>query len=265
MAEPTSELLYEVKDRIATITLNRPEKLNAFTHAMIDRWAEALLEAKEDDGVHVVVVTGAGRAFCAGGDVGKMGEEEQPSPLDHKHYLWKHIHRIPLTLEELDKPVIAMVNGPAIGAGMDMVLQCDLRIASEEAKFCEAYVRVGLVPGDGGAYFLPRLVGTAKALELFWTGDTIDAREAERIGLVNRVVPAAQLKEATYELAGRIAAGPQIAIRIIKRAVYQSQRTDLRTALDAISSHLAVVRYTEDHQEGVRAFKEKRPPKFTGR
>jgi len=261
----TGELLYEVKDRIATITLNRPEKLNAFTHAMIDRWAEALREARDDDGVHVVVVTGAGRAFCAGGDVGRMGEGAEPAPLDHKHYLWKHIHRIPLTLEEMDKPVIAMVNGPAIGAGMDMALQCDLRIASDEAKFCEAYVKVGLVPGDGGAWFLPRLVGTARALELFWTADTIDAREAERIGLVNKVVPAAKLSGATYELARRIAAGPQIAIRIIKCAVYQGLRTDLRTALDSISSHLAVVRYTEDHKEGVRAFKEKRPPRFSGR
>ena len=260
-----NELLYEVKDRIATITLNRPEKLNAFTHAMIDRWAEALREAKDDDGVHVVIVTGAGRAFCAGGDVGRMGDGEQPTPLDHKHYLWKHIHHIPLTLEELDKPVIAMVNGAAVGAGMDMALQCDLRIASETAKFCEAYVKVALVPGDGGAYFLPRLVGTAKALELFWTGDTIDAREAERIGLVNKVVPAARLREVTYELARRIADGPQIAVRMIKRAVHQSLRTDLRTALDLISSHLAVVRYTEDHREGVRAFKEKRPPRFTGR
>jgi len=265
MAEPTSELLYEVKDRIATITLNRPEKLNAFTNAMIDRWAEALRESKDDDGVHVVILTGAGRAFCAGGDVGRMGESEQPTPLDHKHYLWKQIHRIPLTLEEMDKPVIAMINGPAVGAGMDMTLQCDLRIASEEAKFCEAYVRVGLVPGDGGAWFLPRLVGTAKALELFWTGETIDAREAERIGLVNKVVAAAQLREATYGLARRIADGPQLAIRMIKRAVYQGVRSDLRTALDAISSHLAVMRYTEDHKEGVQAFKEKRPPRFTGR
>jgi 2-(1,2-epoxy-1,2-dihydrophenyl)acetyl-CoA isomerase len=194
-----------------------------------------------------------------------MGEDEQPTPLDHKHYLWKHIHQIPFTLEEMDKPVIAMVNGPAVGAGMDMALQCDLRIASEEARFSEAYVKVGLVPGDGGAYFLPRLVGTAKALELFWTGDFVDAREAERIGLVNKVVPAAQLKEVTYDLARRIADGPQIAIRIIKRAVYQGMRTDLRTALDSISSHLAVVRYTEDHREGVQAIREKRPPRFTGR
>lgn len=265
MSEPTSDLLYEVKDRIATITLNRPEKLNTFTDAMIDRWAEALREARDDDGVHVVVVTGAGRAFCAGGDVGQMGEGAAPTPLGRKHYLWKHIHRIPLALEEMDKPVIAMVNGPAVGAGMDMALQCDLRIASEEARFSEAYVKVSLVPGDGGAYYLPRLVGIAKALELFWTGEFVDAREAERIGLVNKVVPASELRTVTYDLARRIADGPQIAIRMTKRAVYQSMRTDLRTSLDLISSHLAVIQYTEDHQEAVRAFKERRPPRFTGR
>ncbi len=258
------ELLYEVEDRIATITLNRPDKLNAFTAAMIDRWARALEEAQRDPAVHAVVVTGAGRAFCAGGDVRRMGEGE-PTPLDHKNALWEHIHRIPKTLDLMDKPVIAMVNGVAVGAGMGMALQCDIRIASEEARFSTGYVNVGLVPGDGDAFFLPRLVGIAKALELLWTGEFVDAREAERLGIVNRVVPAAALQPETYALARKIADGPQVAIRLMKRAAYQSLRLDLRTHLDLVSSHMAVVRDTEDHKEGVRAFKEKRPPKFTGR
>jgi enoyl-CoA hydratase/carnithine racemase len=259
-----SELIYEVKDRIATLTLNRPEKRNAFTGAMIERWAWALGEAQRDADVHVVVVTGAGQAFCAGGDVERMGEGA-PTPLEHKQALWERIHRIPKTLEGMDKPVIAMVNGVAVGAGMGMALMCDLRIASEEARFSTGYVKVGLVPGDGDAYFLPRLVGPARALELLWTGDFVDAREAERLGIVNRVVPAGDLRQVTWELAGRIADGPQVAIRMMKRVLYQSLRLDLTTHLDLVSSHMAVVRETEDHREGVRAFKDKRPPKFTGR
>jgi len=258
------DLLYEVADRIATITLNRPDKLNAFTGPMIDRWAWALGEAQRDLEVNVVVVTGAGRAFCAGGDVGRMGEGE-PTPLDHKNTLWEHIHRIPRMLEQMDKPVIAMVNGVAVGAGMGMALMCDMRIASEEARFSTGYVKVGLVPGNGDMFFLPRLCGIARALELLWTGDFVEAPEAERLGIVNRVVPASRLREETFALARQIAEGPQVAIRLMKRATYQSLRLDLRAHLDLVSSHMVIVRESEDHKEGVRAFREKRPPKFTGR
>jgi len=259
-----SDLLYEVKDRVATITLNRPDKLNAFTGPMIDAWAGSLAEAQRDDGVHVVVVTGAGRAFCAGGDVGRMGQGA-PTPLEHKNQLWENIHRVPKTLETMDKPVIAMVNGLAVGAGMGMCLMCDVRVASDEARFSTGYVKVGLVPGDGDTYFLPRLVGAAKALELLWTADFIEAAEAHRLGIVNRVVPAAELREATFALARQIADGPQVPIRMIKRLVYQSLRLDLRTHLDLVSSHMSVVRQTADHAEGVAAFKDKRPPRFQGR
>ena len=259
-----SELLYEVKDRIATITLNRPDKLNAFTGPMIERWAASLHEAQHDPHVNVVVVTGAGKAFCSGGDVGRMREGE-PTPLDNKNGLWERIHNVPKTLEAMDKPVIAMVNGVAVGAGMGMSLMCDVRIASDAARFSTGYVRVGLVPGDGDTYFLPRLIGTAKALELLWTADFIEAPQALALGIVNRVVPAAQLAEETYAFARRIADGPQIPIRMIKRLVYQSMRLDLRTHLDLVSSHMAVVRDTADHKEGVQAFKDKRAPKFQGR
>ena len=259
-----ADLIYEVADRIATITLNRPDKLNAFTGTMIDAWAKSLAEAQADDGVHVVVVTGAGRAFCAGGDVSRMSDA-RPHPLDGKTSLWEHIHRVPKTLESMDKPVIAMVNGLAVGAGMGMSVMCDVRFAADDARFSTGYVKVGLVPGDGDTYFLPRLTGAAKALELLWTADFIDAAEALRLGIVQRVVPAAELHNETYAFARKVADGPQIPIRMIKRLVYQSLRLDLRTHLDLVSSHMGLVRQTADHAEGVAAFKEKRTPKFTGR
>jgi enoyl-CoA hydratase/carnithine racemase len=209
-------------------------------------------------------VTGEGRAFCSGGDVGRMSDV-RPHPLDGKNNLWEHIHRVPKTLEAMDKPVIAMVNGLAVGAGMGMCVMCDIRIAADTARFSTGYVKVGLVPGDGDTYFLPRLVGAAKALELLWTADFIEAPEALRLGIVQRMVPATDLRAETYALAQQIANGPQIPVRMIKRLVYQSLKLDLRTHLDLVSSHMGLVRQTADHAEGVAAFKEKRAAKFTGR
>ena len=260
-----SELLYEIRDDgVATITLNRPERLNAFTREMIDAWVEALEDARRNDAVQVLVVTGAGRAFCSGGDVGAMNERPSGVPgLEHKRWL-EVVHRVPLALEVLDKPVIAALNGPAVGAGLDMALMCDLRFAAAGARFSEGYVKVGLIPGDGGTYFLPRLIGTARALELLWTADFVTAEKAEQLGLVNRVIPADQLLPEVYALAGRLASGPSVAIRLTKRAVYQGLRMDLRTHLDMIASHMSVIRQTDDHAEGARAFVEKRPPRFVG-
>jgi enoyl-CoA hydratase/carnithine racemase len=259
-----SVLRYEIQDGVATITLNRPERRNAFTLEMLDLWVDALRDARGNDAVQVVVVTGAGTAFCSGGDVGGMASRGALSGLDHKRAL-ELVHRVPLALEELDKPVIAAINGAAIGAGCDMALMCDVRFMAADARLSEGYVRVGLIPGDGGTYFLPRLVGTAKALELLWTGDVIDAPEALRLGIVNRVMPADALLPAVYEFAGRLAKGPTVAIRTIKRAVYQGARMDLRTHLDLISSHMSFIRQTDDHREGARAYVEKRPPEFQGR
>lgn len=259
-----ADLEYTVADGVGTILLNRPAKKNAFTMEMIDAWAQALVSARTDDDVRVVVVTGAGDAFCSGVDLGGFDRGER-TPLDRKRVLTDRIHRVAYALEDLDKPVIAAVNGVAVGAGMDMALMCDIRLAAASARMSEGYIRVGLVPGDGGAYFLPRLVGTAKALELLWTGEFIDAAEAHRLGIVSHVYDDAEFREKAGAFAGRIAAAPPVNVAMIKRAVHQSARADLRTALDLISSHMAVVQSTHDSQEAMAAFREKRTPRFEGR
>lgn len=260
-----ADLEYTVADGIGTILLNRPHRKNAFTLDMIDTWSEALRDARTDPDVRVVVLTGAGDAFCSGVDLDRRQDATGATPLERKENLTERIHRVPLALEDLDKPVIAAVNGVAVGAGMDMALMCDMRIMARSARLSEGYVRVGLVPGDGGCYYLPRLVGTAKALELLLTGDFIDAEEAGRLGIANHVVDDADLAGAVGTLARKIADGPPVAIRTIKRAVYQSARSDLRTALDLISSHMAVVTSTQDSAEALAAFREKRPAHFLGR
>ena len=259
----TSDLLYEVSDHVGTITLNRPAKLNAFTSSMIDAWAAALAEAQGDPAVRVVVVTGAGRAFSTGGDVTRLSVTNR-TPLEHKTQLWERIHRIPKTLATMDKPVLAMINGAAVGAGLGVCLMCDLRVAAASARFSTGYVRMGLVPSGGDVHFLTRLVGAAKALDLLWTADFVEAAEALRLGIVDRVVPDAELAETTYALARRLSAGPQVAIRMIKRLVYQSAGLDLQTHLDLVSSHMVIALRTRDHAEGVAAFKEKREPRFQG-
>ncbi|MGU3467797.1 enoyl-CoA hydratase/isomerase family protein [Methylobacterium sp. C33D] len=248
------DLLFSVAEGVATITLNRPERKNAFTFPMIAAWTAALQRCRTDAAIRVVVVTGAGSAFCSGGDIVEMGERLDQPPARRKEELYGRIQRIPLTLEDLDKPVIAALNGVATGAGLDLALMCDLRYAARSARFAETYVRVGLVPGAGGAHFLPRLVGTAKALELFFTGDFVDADEALRIGLVNGVHADADLMPAVAALARKIAEAPPLTLSLIKRAVYQGMRNDLRTNLDLISSHYAVVTATPEHRAAVQAF-----------
>jgi enoyl-CoA hydratase/carnithine racemase len=258
----SENLRFEIADRIATITLDRPERKNAFTFEMIDAWTAALVECRRNDAVRVVIVTGAGDAFCSGGDIVEMKDRLKNPPAQRKNELFNRIQHIPLALEDLDKPVLVAVNGAATGAGMDMALMGDIRYAAQSARFAETYVKVGLVPGAGGAHFLPRLVGTAKALELFWTADFIDAAEAERIGLVNKVLPDAELMPYARAVAAKIAEAPALSVRFIKRAVQQGMRNDLRTSLDLISSHYAVVTAGADHREAVEAFIAKRKPVF---
>ncbi|WP_225636632.1 enoyl-CoA hydratase/isomerase family protein [Streptomyces solaniscabiei] len=259
-----SDLEYEVGDKVATIRLNRPAQRNAFTLPMVDEWADRLLEAQRDPEVNVIVITGMGDGFCAGVDLSWLDDDTQ-TPLERKQTLTEHIHRVPLALEDIDKPVIAAINGPAVGAGLDMALMCDLRLASTTARMAMSYVKVGLVPGDGGCWLLPRLIGMPRALELLWTGDMVDATRAAEIGIVNSVHNPDELLDATYALASRLAAAPPIATRMIKRTAYQSQDISFRTSLDLISSHMGIVRATQDSREAYRAFVEKRNPEFIGR
>ena len=260
------ELGWSVHDGIGTILLNRPENRNAFTFPMIREWERLLRAAKNDDDVRVLVLTGAGdKAFCSGVDLSSISNANPDlTPLQRKQQLHDDIHRVAFAFEDLDKPIIASINGVAVGAGLDMALMCDMRIMSTSARVSEGYVKVGLTPGDGGAYYLPRIVGTAKALELLLTGDFIDAEEAFRIGLVNRIAAPESLAEETTRLARVIADHAPVTVRMIKRATYQSANADLRTALDLISSHFAVVAATEDAAEALAAMKEMRTPQYRG-
>ncbi|MGH7333654.1 MAG: enoyl-CoA hydratase/isomerase family protein [Candidatus Rokuibacteriota bacterium] len=258
-------LLYEVKDGIATVTLNRPERLNALGDTLRDDLLEAITRSSVDPTVRVMILTGAGKGFCAGGDVKAMNEAKEgrrERPLLEK--IAPSRDRTLLAMRDAPQPIIAAVNGAAAGAGMNLALGCDLRIASTEAKFAQAFVRRGLHPDWGGTYFLPRVVGMAKACELIFTGDLIDAGEALRLGLVSQVVAPEELLSTAYALARRIAAGPPLAIRLAKRALYKNAEADLRSALEFETFAQNVCFETEDAREGIRAFIEKRAPVFRG-
>jgi len=258
-------IVFEVCDGVGIIRLNRPEKLNAFTNAMLEDWLEALDEAEAREDVRCVVITGTGRAFTTGGDVSTMGGDRDNSPRTTKDRIWETIQAVPKRLAGMDTPTIAAVNGIATGGGVDVALACDIRVCAASARFAETYARLGLIPGAGGAYFLPRIVGTARALELLWTAEFIDAETAERIGIVNHVYPDESFLDEAMALAGRIAAAAPLSVRYIKRTVYRSLATDMLTSFDLVSSHMTVVRASEDHVEAVAAFREKRPPEFKGR
>jgi enoyl-CoA hydratase/carnithine racemase len=262
MSQPHA--LYGVEGHVATITLNRPDAKNAFSPEMITLWCKYLEDAVADENVRVLVLTGKGDTFCSGGNIRDMAEGKLRS-WDMKKFLWEGVHRVVLAMEDLDKPVIAAINGAAMGAGLDMALMCDLRVCSEKARLAESYVLMGLVPGDGGAYFLPRLVGLARAMELLYTGDAISPGRALEIGLVNAVVPHDKLMEETAALAEKIAGKPPLAVRMMKRAVHQALSSSLKSHLDYISSQLSLLSETQDHQEAARAFLEKRKPVFHGK
>jgi 2-(1,2-epoxy-1,2-dihydrophenyl)acetyl-CoA isomerase len=259
-------LLYEIKDGVATLTLNRPERLNALGDTLRDDLHDAMLRASGDGDVRVIVITGAGKGFCSGGDVKAMNEaKENRSERPMLDRIAPLRDRVLLAMRDAPQPIIAAVNGAAAGAGMNIALGCDIRLASTAARFGETFVKRGLHVDWGGTYFLPRLVGMAKACELIFTGEMIDAAEALRLGLVSAVYPPEALMPAVHELARKIASGPPIAIRLAKRALYHGEGADLRSALEFETFAQNVCSETEDAKEGIRAFVEKRAPAFRGR
>ena len=261
----TEHLKFVVEEAVATITLDRPDKLNAFSDEMLDVWLAALEECRTRDDIRVVVITGTGRSFTTGGDIEGFGSSASNTAAAMKRRVSAGIQRLTQTIAEHEKPVIADLNGIATGGGLDVALACDIRFAAESARFAETYVRMGLIPGGGGAYLLPRIVGAAKALELLWSGDFIDAREAERIGLVNRVVADAELMTETHKFARRVAEGAPLAVQLIKRLVRMGADKDLATGLELAAANMPIVRSSEDHLEAIAAHREKRKPNFKGR
>ena len=250
------------RDAIATITLNRPEKLNAFTGTMREDLAAALRACESDDSVHVVVLTGAGRAFCAGGDVEYMSGLQKNGDVASLRKLLDAGRDVILQIVSMPKPVLASINGIASGAGCNLALACDYRIAAEQAKLSESFVRIGLHPDWGGTWLLPRLIGRSRALELMMTGRAVDATEALALGMVDRVVT--DLPAETEKLARTLADAPPIAITTIKRALDASERNDLRTQIELESEHQVRCFLSSDAAEGMAAFFEKRTAKFTG-
>jgi enoyl-CoA hydratase/carnithine racemase len=250
------EILYEKSTPLASISLNRPETLNTFTDRMMDSLCLALKDASKDSDINVIILKGEGRAFSSGGNVKDMHEGKLAS-WDMKQHLWDHVQRVALCLEDIDKPVIASIDGPAFGGGFDLALACDLRIASRRATFCATFARIGLAPGNGGAWFLPRLVGQSKALEILLTSRVVAADEALKIGMVDRVVLAKKLDQETRNYAMEIACWPLASIRAIKRAVYNGLKSDLRGHMDYMSSQLGLLTQTDEHREAVKQFVER--------
>lgn len=259
------ELIETVTDRVATLTLNRPDRLNALSTPMLDSLLEALPRLASDPEVAVVVLTGAGRGFCAGGDVKSMAEGTSQLSLDNAVQRLRGRMEVSRLLHDIAKPTIAMINGPAAGAGLALALACDLRVASESARFITAFAKVGFSGDFGGSYFLSKLVGTGKARELYYTGDAVDAAQALKLGMVNVVVPDFELAEATTALAQRLAQGPGIALGLMKQNFNAAETGTLAELLDLEAQRQVRTAKTEDHLEAARAFVEKRPPVFKGR
>ncbi|HVC64958.1 MAG TPA: enoyl-CoA hydratase [Candidatus Dormibacteraeota bacterium] len=262
-----TDLLEQVKDGVAVLTLNRPDRLNAMSRPMLDALLEALPRLAEDPAVGVLVLTGAGRGFCAGGDVKAMaeGNELGGQTMEERAQALRSRMETSRWLHEMPKPTIAMMRGPAAGAGLSLAMACDLRIASDTVKLGTAFARVGYSGDFGGSYYLTQLVGTAKARELYFTADLLDAQQALGLGLVNRVVADARLEEETMALASRLARGPRVAYRYMKRNMNAAETASLKDMLDLEAWNHTRTGMTEDHREAARAFVEKREPQFKGR
>lgn len=261
------DIIYNVEDHIATITLNRPDSLNAFNQNMINEWVEAIEAAQNDRQVRVLVVTGAGRGFCSGMDVraaaaGGSGGGEAPGLYTRRNFMRNYVHKVPRALESFAKPYIAAINGPAAGAGMDMASMADIRIMSDKARVGMNYIRMGLLPGDAGCYFLPRIVGIAKALELIWSGKMIDAEEALRIGYVTKVVADDDLPIETKEFCQQFTQAP-VATQFAKRLLWRGIDMNRNLNLEMAEMAMLINSTTADTREGPQAWVEKREPQWT--
>lgn len=253
---------------IVTLTLDDQPARNALTGSgMLEEFLDALARAEEDNDIKVIILTGAGPSFSSGGNVKTMGRHyglNDPLPAKtRQNYRWG-IQRIPLMMEQMETPIVAAINGHAIGAGLDLALLCDVRIAASSAQFAESFVKLGIIPGDGGAWLLPRIVGFARASELALTGEMIDAVEAERIGLISRHVPAEELADKALEIAQKIAAHPAHALRMTRKLLREAQRMTLGQTLELSAAYQALAHSCEDHAEAVDAFLEKRAPNYNG-
>jgi 2-(1,2-epoxy-1,2-dihydrophenyl)acetyl-CoA isomerase len=263
-AVPAPVLLESREGPIVTLTMNRPERLNALDNHLSTALNDTLTRIAADNKVHVVILTGAGRAFCAGGDLAVIGKGRSTGNDTELAPILRSGMQAVLKIRTMPQPVIAAVNGPAAGAGMNLALAADIRIAVEEAVFGQNFAKVGLFPDYGGTYFLPQLIGPAKAAELFYTGDMIDAQTALRLGIVNHVFTADRFSAELQSLAATIAIGPQVAIRAVKQTIFASSKEALVEALEKEVEHQLKCFHSHDCQEGIRAFFEKRPPSFRG-
>jgi len=265
----TQDLIERIDGGVATLTMNRPEARNAFTREMMDAMSAALPRLALDPAVRLVIITGAGQAFCAGGDVKSFAKSAAGAPaarsFDTKVTDLRARMEVARWLHEMPKPTLAVIPGPAAGAGLSVALACDLRIAADDAKLTTAFSKIGLSGDFGGSYFLNHLVGAAKAREMYFTGQVISGAEAQRIGLVNRAVPAAQLADAARAWAAELAALPTVAIGYMKRNLNTGLRGSLSDVLDAEALHMIRTFETDDHKGAAVAFVEKRAPTFNGR
>lgn len=258
----TSPILYAVADRLGTITLNRPEVMNALGGTMREDLLASLEQAERDPEVRCVIITGAGAAFCAGGDIASMVEMQNRNDASVLAQRMTLGGKVVQFIRQMTKPVIAAINGAAAGAGMNLALACDIRYGSDRARFAESFVKIGLVPDWGGHYLLTQLVGTSRALELIMTGDRIDAEEAYRLGLINRIFPHDSFSEEVRKFATRLAEGPAETLAQIKRGVYLGATGTLAETLAHEEQAQASVFLSADAREGMRAFLEKRAPQF---
>lgn len=263
-----NQILYAKDNHVATITLNRPEKLNAYSEVMVHEIRAALADARDDEQIRAVILTGAGRGFCSGGDISR--DFQYPSRyrghrMEAMLEMRENMHQLVTFLRRFDKPTIAAVNGAAVAGGLTLALCCDFRIAAESAKLGDTSLKFALIPDEGGAYLFPKYMGLQNALKMSLFSEVYPAAKAKELGLVTEVVPDAELMPAALEWANRLAEGPPIAIRVTKRMMYKQQTMDLENALEDAAMAVMITNYTEDVKEGTAAFHEKRKPNFKGK